>query len=171
MGASYRQLTRLTAAWALLGGLVVISIVLVTAVNVGAFAAHRVAVLFGGSVAGLPGYEDYVRLAIGAAAPMFLPWCQARHGHLAVDLFMNQAPLGVQRVVDTVSLVLLAAAAFFLAYWMVIGMFETRADHVLSRVLGWPEWPFYIPGFLSLFLWGLVSIAQLIVPAEDQSHG
>lgn len=171
MRETHRRLTRIAAGWAVLGGLIVTAIVAVTVVNVGAFAAHRVAVTFGGSVGGLPGYEDFVRLAIACAAPMFLPWCQVRRGHLAVDLFMNQAPLAVQRFVDTLSLLLLTVAAFFLGYWMVIGMFETRADNVLSRVLGWPEWPFFIPGFISLFLWGLVSLAQVVVPAEDQLDG
>jgi len=156
---------RLSAAWALLGGLILIAIVGVTVVNAGAFTADRVAALFGATVAGLPGYEDFVRLAVAAASPMFLPYCQVRRGHLAVDLLMNAAPRRVQRIADAASLVLLAGAALFLGYWMVLGMLETRADNVLSRVLGWVEWPFYIPGIVSLVLWAAVALAQLRRPS------
>ena len=45
----------------------------------------------------------------------------------------------------------------FLLYWMVIGMLESRADQAVSRVLEWPEWPFYLPGLVSLLLWALVA--------------
>lgn len=159
-------LEKASAAWAILGGLVLIAIVGVTVVNAGAFTADRVAGLFGTSVAGLPGYEDFVRFAVGAASPMFLPWCQVRRGHLAVDIFINAAPARVQRMIDGIALVLLAAAAVFLAGFMVEGLFETRADNVLSRVLGWVEWPFYIPGIVSLALWAAVALAQLLSPDE-----
>jgi TRAP-type C4-dicarboxylate transport system permease small subunit len=158
-------LERVAAAWALLGGLVLLAIVGVTVVNAGAFTADRVAALFGATVAGLPGYEDFVRLAVAAASPMFLPYCQVRRGHLAVDILMNAAPRRVQQIADALWLLLLAAAALFLGYWMVIGMFETRADNVLSRVLGWVEWPFYIPGIVSLVLWAAVALSQLRDPS------
>ena len=170
-----RLLDRLAGLWALLGGIALLAIVAVTVVNVGAFALDRLARLGGGTVGGLPGYEDFVRLTVGAAVPMFLPWCQARRGHLAVDLFLSRAPAGFNRFIDRVSLVLMAAAALFLAWWMVLGMVETRADGALSRVLGWPEWPFYLTGIASLVLWAAVALAQLADPdtpdIDDMRHG
>lgn len=150
----------LARIWAILGGIILITIVVVTVVNVGAFALDRLARLAGGEVPALPGYEDYVRLAVGAAIPMLLPWCQAQRGHLAVDLFLARAPAAFKRGIDRISLLLMAALALFLAYWMVLGMLETRDDGTLSPVLGWQEWPFYITGIISLALWSLVSLAQ-----------
>ena len=48
-------------------------------------------------------------------------------------------------------------------------MVERYEDRAISRVLGWPEWPFMIPGILSLLLWAIVAIAQLVSPqAFDQ---
>ena len=44
---------------------------------------------------------------------------------------------------------------------MLFGMLETHADAAVSRVLGWPEWPFYIPGIASLVLWALIALAQI----------
>ena len=66
-------LEKLAAGSALLGGLILLAIVAVTAANAGAFALDRVARLLGGTVSGLPGYEDFVRLAVSAAALM-LAW-------------------------------------------------------------------------------------------------
>ena len=64
-------------------------------------------------------------------------------------------------------LLAMAALALFLAYWMVHGMIETRSDGALSRVLGWTEWPFYIPGIVSLVLWATVAASQLLESDDD----
>ena len=155
------HLERIATWWALLGGVLLLVIVVVTATNAGAFALDRAARLVGGTVSGLPGYEDFVRLAISCAALMLLPYCQLRRGHVAVDLFVSMTPPRVQRALDTVSQVAMAGLAAFLAYWMVLGMLETRGDGALSRVLGWPEWPFYLPGIVSLALWATIATAQV----------
>lgn len=168
-------LDKFTALWAVLGGIILLIIVAVTVTNVGAFALDRIARLWGGTVSGLPGYEDFVRLAIAAAIPMFLPYCQLKRGHLSVDLFLKNAPAGFNRFIERLSLVLMACVALFLAYWMFLGMEETQKDGALSRVLGWQEWPFYIPGIASLILWSLIAVAQIFDgdPEEIESrvHG
>lgn len=159
-------LERLVVWWALLGGAILIAIVLVTVANVGAFTLDRLVRLFGERIAGLPGYEDFVRLAISCAGLMLFPYCQHRRGHVAVDLFVDFAPLSVQTVLEKVAQIGTAGLALFLAYWMALGMLETRADGVLSRVLGWPEWPFYLPGILSLLLWAAVAAVQAVESPE-----
>jgi TRAP-type C4-dicarboxylate transport system permease small subunit len=160
-------LGKLAAWWAILGGVVLLAIVLVTATNVGAFGLDKLARLFGGTVSGLPGYEDFVRLAISGAALMLFPYCQLKRGHVAVDFFVNMTPWSVRRALDAISLVAMAAMALFLAYWMVLGLLETRADGALSRVLGWPEWPFYLPGIASLLLWAAIAAYQVFAGEPD----
>ncbi|MGB0904357.1 MAG: TRAP transporter small permease subunit, partial [Mangrovicoccus sp.] len=91
-----RFLERTADLFALIGGAVVICIVLVTSFNAGAFIMDRVAGLFGADVAGLPGYEELVRLGISMAALMFFPYCQLRRGHVAVTLFVQYLPRRVQ---------------------------------------------------------------------------
>lgn len=164
-----RALLEKAATWsALMGGAILLAIVLVTTVNVGAFGLDRIARLFGATVTALPGYEDFVRLAISAAALMLFPYCQLRRGHVVVDLLMGRVTRGLQRTLDIVSLLAMAVLGLFLAYWMVVGMLETRADGALSRVLGWPEWPFYLPGIASLVLWAAIAAHQLV---EGEDHG
>ena len=154
-------LEKRAAGSARLGGLILLAIVAVTAANAGAFALDRVARLLGGTVSGLPGYEDFVRLAVGAAALLFFPYCQLRRGHVAVDFLVGRMPPPLRRALEALWLLGTAALALFLAYWMALGLAETRADGALSRVLGWPEWPFYLPGVLALLLWAAVALLQL----------
>lgn len=153
---------KVARVWALCGGLLILSIMAVTSVNVIGFGLDRVARQFGENVSGLPGYEDYVRLAISMAALMFLPYCQLRRGHVAVDLFVKALPFSVRKGLDFLWLVATVLLSFFLAYWMARGMVETFEDNALSRVLGWAEWPFYLPGILSLVLWGLTGLVQIV---------
>lgn len=72
-------LYRLADYFALGGGLIIMVIVLVTTANVTAFTLNRIASLWGGQVPGLSGYEDFVRLAMSAAALMFFPLAQIKH--------------------------------------------------------------------------------------------
>ncbi|NQV99544.1 MAG: TRAP transporter small permease [Rhodospirillales bacterium] len=160
----------ITRAWAITGGVIVLSIVFVTSANVGAFAIDRVARLYGTTFSALPGYEDFVRLAISSAAMMFFPYCQYQRGHVFVDIISGKMSPRVQRALDRFSLIGMTAMALFMAYWMLLGMLETRDDHALSRVLGWPEWPFYFPGLLSLILWAVIAFFQIFEnqdPSDD----
>ena len=162
MTAAVRRAAEL---WAIAGGLLLVAIVLVTSANAGAFAADRAARLWGGTVSGLPGYEDFVRLVIGCAALMFFPYAQARRGHVAVDLFIEYLPAWLRRVLERAWLLVTIALALFLAWWMWMGLLRARADALVTGVLGWSDWPFYLPGIASLILWAVVAATQLRDPA------
>jgi TRAP-type C4-dicarboxylate transport system permease small subunit len=157
---------RLAELWAVGGGLVLLAIVLVTTANAGAFALDRLAGAWGGTVAGLPGYEDFVRLAISGAALMFFPYAQAQRGHVAVDIFVAYLPARLRVFLERLWLVTTIAIALFLAWWMWFGMVRARADALVTGVLGWPDWPFYLPGIVSLILWAAVAAVQLGQPAD-----
>ena len=157
---------RLAEWWAVAGGIVLLAIVLVTTANAGAFALDRLARAWGGTVAGLPGYEDFVRLAISGAALMFFPYAQACRGHVAVDIFVAWLPAGWRRALHRLWLLATIAIALFLAWWMWFGMVRARADALVTGVLGWPDWPFYLPGIASLLLWAAVAAVQLGEPRD-----
>lgn len=156
----HNVIQKAVTGWALAAGALLLIIVLVTTANVAAFSMDKVARILGGNVPGLFGYEDFVHLAVGVAALMLMPYCQLRRGHIAVDLFSNLMSPDVQRALDKASLMAIVALTLFLAYWMALGMQETRSDGALSPVLGWPEWPFYAPGIVSLLLWAAVASLQ-----------
>lgn len=162
-----RRISSLAETWALMAGVILLVIVAVTTTNVGAFALDRVARNWGGTVSGLPGYEDFVRLAISCAAPMFLPYCQLKRGHIVVDLFARLLGPHARRGLDRAWAMGIAAVAAALAVAMGFGLVEVMQDNALSRVLGWPEWPFYVPGLLSLGLWSLVAGLQALGLADE----
>lgn len=164
----YSLLQRVINFWALLGGALVIAIVFVTAVNVGAFILDSLLKPYGIYVAALPGYEDFVSLAISVAALSFFPYCQMKRGHVSVELFVQAFPTWLQTILDRAWLLLTVVLAVFLGYWMWVGMLETRADHNMTAVLGWVEWPWYFPGIVSMGLWALVCMAQVL---GGKSHG
>ena len=163
-GGAVLIMKRITTVWALLGGLALLTIVAVTSVNSGFFALDRVGSLFGSNVRGLPGYEDFVLLVIGGTALSFFPYCQLKGQHISVTLFSTRFPAWLNSSLDRMWLVLTCATAIFLAYWMASGLLERYEDRAISRVLGWPEWPFMIPGIVSLLLWAAIAIAQLLSP-------
>lgn len=156
-----KKLDWIISGWALLAGILTLLIVLVTTINTATFGADKIARLFDANIAGLAGYEDFVRLAISAAALMFFPYCQRQKGHVAVDLFAEHFSTRTQYMLNSVTLILTTLLALFLAYWMTLGMISAYEDFASSPILGWPNWPFYVPGILSLILWAVVAAAQL----------
>ncbi len=164
-------LTILAMWWALAGGLLLLLIAVVTSVDVGAFLLNWIGRNFGYNVEGLSGYEDFVRLAISCAALMFFPYCQLRHGHISVHLFTSGWPTSLIRTIDRVWLALIVLVVIFLTYWMFIGLLETRDDHTSTSILGWLEWPYYIPGLISLVLWGATAAMQCVEGAGESRHG
>jgi len=155
-------LGQIAAALALLAGAVLMAITLATAFNVGALGASRV----GLPTDGIAGYDDLVRLLISAAALMMFPYCQVQRGHVAVDILVERFPRRLQRMLEVVSLALMAAAALFLLRYMVPGMLESRSDGTVAAVLGWQEWPFYLPGILAVALWAAIALNQAVLTAR-----
>jgi len=151
-------LERLAAAAAIVGGAGLLAIAAITGLNVLLFLADLVAP---GRLGLVRGYEDLVRLLVSAAVPLLFPWCELRRGHVAVDLVAERLPARLRRGLETAGRAATGAVALFLLFWMVQGMLETRADQRVSSVLGWPEWPFYLPGLFGLALWGAVALAGL----------
>ena len=100
--------------WATGGGLMLLSIVIVTSINVGGFALSRFGIVFGDGSSGLPGYEDYVALTIGVAALSFFPYCQLHNGHVVVELFTSNAPEVISRVLDRMWNAVVVVTALFL---------------------------------------------------------
>lgn len=160
-------LTKICLGWVYLAGIALLAVILVTVINVSAFGLDKIARSFGSNVSGLPGYEDFIRLLMSCIALMFFPWTQLKQGHIAVDFLANRFSEKLQRVLDAFWNFITLLFVGFLIYFMYLGMLESKSDNALSPVLGWVEWPFFIPGLISLFLWGLVIVYQLINSKEE----
>jgi len=157
-------LHRLSLGFALAGGALLGLVVLITTANAGAFILDRIARLAGGNVAALPGYEEFVALTTGCAAILFLPWCQSRRGHVAVDVLVARVPAAFNRALGRLWAALTSAVAAALAWAMLNGLWSLRADGAITAVLGWPVWPFLAPAVAALGLWSAVAAAQVLGP-------
>jgi TRAP-type C4-dicarboxylate transport system permease small subunit len=122
--------------------------------------------LFGLRIQGVYGLEEIVKLLTSVAALSFFPLCHLRGGHIAVDILVNTLPRAVQQVNDLLVQVLAVFGALFLAWWIVAGTLEVWEDRTVSGILAWPQWPFYIPGVISMLLWAMVAALR----ASDILH-
>ena len=157
-----KKLLAFIHSWTMLAGILLLAIVIVTSINASAFGLDKIARLYGSNVPALPGYEDFVRLSISCVALMFFPYCRLHYGHVKIDLLEKYFPRKMNLFLNLLWSVMMFATVAFLVYWMNLGLWESMDDNAISRVLGWSEWYFYIPGLISLILWGAISLLQLI---------
>lgn len=153
--------------WALAGGVVLLGIVLLTAVNAAGFTLDLILGPFGVSVGGVSGYEDAVELFIGAAALAMFPYCQLQKGNVSVDIFMEMAPYRLQAAIDFISDIVLAVIAFYIGYMTIYGGIEAYEDGATSPILALPFWPFFIPAVFSCFLWALAALITAFTPMDE----
>lgn len=117
------------------------------------------------------GYEDFVRLLISCSALMFFPITQFVSGHVSVDFFTDyMLSEKAKNVVDRIWLSL----TFFLVAFLTVNMFDgmevAKSDGVVTSVIQWNEWIFYIPGVISLVLWCLVLIYQIFSSTKPNNR-
>ena len=159
-------LVTLIHGWALMGGALLLVIVLATAINAAGFTGNAIARMWGGNVPGLSGYEDAVQMLVGVAALAMFPYAQLYNAHAAVDVFMQYAPAWANRIIRIVTAVLLAAIGLWMAYMLILGTAEVRADNIETTVLGWPVWIFMPFAVLSCVLWAVAAAINLFAPVE-----
>lgn len=151
--------------WALSGGALLLLIVVATAINAAGFSANVLARMWGGSVAGLAGYEDGVQMLVGVAALAMFPYAQLHRAHATVDVFMRAAPRWMNRLFGFLSAVLVACLALWMATMLAQGTWQVRADRVETPVLGWPVWVFMPTAVFSCVLW---ACAALLSPIDAE---
>jgi len=157
-------LIRTINGWALLGGLLLLLIVLLTAINAAGFTANAIARAWGGNVSGLPGYEDAVTMIVGVAAMLMFPYAQLHRGHAAVDVVMQHAPAWANRIVTVLSSLILASVLLWMAWMLAQGVLQVRADRIETTVLGWPVWIFMPFAVVSCLLWAAASVLNIVEP-------
>jgi TRAP-type C4-dicarboxylate transport system permease small subunit len=59
----------------------------------------------------------------------------------------------------------------FLGILMFMGMTESFSDGSVATTLGWAQWPFYIPGIISLGLWSIVLFFQIFLHKGGKLDG
>jgi TRAP-type C4-dicarboxylate transport system permease small subunit len=122
---------------------------------------------------GMRGEFELVELACAACASLFLPLCQLNKGHVMVDVFTSRLPDPASRALDTVWMLLFAAAWAFLCWRLWHGLVDIRGYGDRAMLLGTPIWWAYVPAVLGTgmsaivaTLWGLSGLMPRTIRME-----
>lgn len=144
----------LITAWALLGGLVLVGVVLVNAWSI-----------LSGAIVGRPFAGDFELTEMGAAiaAFCFLPYCQLVGANVSADIFtMRAGPRSIALMSILAALVALLFSALLL-WRMGAGLQDYREYEEFTGILQIPIWWAFVPALISL---ALLFVASLITMKE-----
>lgn len=142
-------LERLCRALALLGGLVLVAMALLTVTSVlGRYFLNRP----------ITGDIELVAMLTATAVSLFLPYCQLRRGNVIVDVFTERAPARWRAGLDALGSFLLAAVALLFTWRMALGGLELRAAGDQSMMLRLPTWWGFV---IAVPCMGLLALAAL----------
>jgi TRAP-type C4-dicarboxylate transport system permease small subunit len=149
LGRFGRAVLALSRAWALLGGVVLLAVMLMQVVSVVMRATLGFPIL---------GDFELVELGTVIAVFAFLPYCQQAGGNVVVDVFTNRAPELIKSGLAALSSLALLAIALVLVWRMAEGGHDFYRYHEVTTNLGIPRWSAFPPILISLALLALVSL-------------
>jgi TRAP-type C4-dicarboxylate transport system permease small subunit len=147
-----RAVFAVSRAWAVLGGVVLLAVMLMTVASVLMRATLGAPIL---------GDFELVELGTAIAAFAFLPYCHQAGGNVVVDVFTNRAPERVKSALSALSSLVLLLIALVLAWRMTLGGVDFYRYHETTTNLGIPRWWAFPPILISLALLALVSLTLL----------
>lgn len=129
--------------WAIAGGFVLISIVLV---NVGSIVSS--------AIWGRPFSGDFelTEMGAGIAAFCFLPYCQLVGANVSADIFTMKASPRSITIMSIFSSLIALMFSMLLLWRMSAGLVDYREYEEFTGILGIPIWWAFIPALISLTL-------------------
>ena len=153
-----RLVPALTRYWALLGGLILIALVLLTA-------ASALTNLFLHKP--VPGDYELVKHFVAVAVFAFLPYCQVTHANVTVDIFTEGMSDRAKAAMLLLSSVLAIVFALILLRQMSLGFRDYLRYPEMTATLHLPLWTAFPPMLVSLVL----LLAASIVTAMEGVRG
>jgi TRAP-type C4-dicarboxylate transport system permease small subunit len=120
----------------------------------------------------ITGDFELVEIGTAIAGTLFLPYCQATFGNIAVDLFTLRASERVRDWLDRIGCLLMAVMFLAVGWRAGVGAIGMRQSGESSMLLGFPVWLGYLGMLPGLFAAGIVALAQScgIAVAQRQSE-
>ena len=143
---------RLIEYWALLGGIVLFAIVLMTAWSATSGAVFD---------RPLQGDVELTEMGIAVAVFMFLPYCQLVGANVTADIFTAGAGPRTVALLELVSALIALGFSALLLWRMYLGLLDYRKYVETTTILHVPMWYAYIPILLSLALLALASLISV----------
>lgn len=155
----------LARALALLGGVVLAGITVITAISI----TGRALILLG--FGPVPGDFELVEAGTGFAVFAFLPWCQLNRGHASVDLFTNFLSEAANRWIDLISEFLMTLVVLLIAWRLWAGMMDKIRYGETTFILQYPIWWAYAACMVAAAIGVIVSIYVLFVRIQEVRTG
>ena len=184
--------TRLARLMALLGGAVLLVLIAITCVSVlgrglntfghsallGDLAPGLAEALLASGVGAVTGDFEIVEAGIAFAIFAFLPICQLSAGHATVDIFTDQLPAAVNRVLVAVCEVALTLVVLLIAWRLFEGLQGKYRNGETTFLLQFPVWWAYGASFAASVIAGLIALyaagvrlSGLLTGRDDLSMG
>jgi len=137
---------------ALLGGVVLIGIALVTLISV----TGRALIDFG--LSPLRGQFELVQAGTAFVVTAFMPWAQLKRSHASVAVFTDFLGPRANAVIDFIGDALLFGVAVLLAWRQFYGVLDKMAYGETTFLLRFPLWWSYAAAMVGLVAWVVVGL-------------
>ncbi|OGB00362.1 MAG: hypothetical protein A3E25_11445 [Burkholderiales bacterium RIFCSPHIGHO2_12_FULL_69_20] len=121
----------------------------------------------------VPGDFELVEAGTALAVFCFLPWAHLRHGHAVVDLLWSHYPPALQRLLSTVSDLLMLGVWSLLTWRMAVSMDDYHGNGEVTFILQFPVWWGYAASLVPaafgclVYAWRLLEDLGLARPGDD----
>lgn len=150
---------------AILGGLVLVAITLLTVVSITGRAFVRQ------GLGPIPGDFELVEAMTAFAVFSFLPWCQLRRAHATVDVFTSFLSPRVNRFIDLVSEVLMTLVIVLVAWRLWHGMQDKIRYQETTFILQFPVWWGFAAAMVAASVAVVVSFYMTLVRVREVLTG
>jgi TRAP-type C4-dicarboxylate transport system permease small subunit len=143
-----RIIEGLARALAILGGMVLGVIIILTVVSITGRA------LIWAGLGPIPGDFEIVEALTGFAVFCFLPFCQLMRGHAILDIFTNLMGPTVVRYIDAFAEIVATIVLALIAWRLTYGFFDKFRNGETSFIVQFPTWWAYasclLPAYVSV---------------------
>lgn len=163
LGLWGRRIHWLTQAFAVIGGLGFVGLVLMSLVSI---VGRKIA------SAPIPGDIEIMQMGGAVAAAAMLPFCEMERHHLRVDFFTTGLSEPARHRLDALSHLLLALVAALVAWRTAAGALSLKEAGESSMMLMWPVWTVVaalVPSFVLLSIAGLYNAGIYAAAARSDA--
>ncbi len=118
----------------------------------------------------ITGDFELVEFGTAVAGSLFLPFCQATFGHIAVDFFTLKASERTKGWLDQFGSFLMAVMYALIAWRTLVGTFDIYRSSETTMLMGLPIWLGYalmVPGITLAMIIALVQAAGISVAGRS----
>jgi TRAP-type C4-dicarboxylate transport system permease small subunit len=157
----YGLISRLARWLAMIGGVSLILVTLMTVVSI----TGRAFIWAG--LRPVPGDFELVELGTAIAVFSFLPWCQLNRGHATVDVFTSFLSERANRVIDLVTEIVMTLVMLLFAWRLWHGMLDKIRYNETTFILQYPIWWGYAAAMVALVVGVIVSVFVVYIRVRE----